>query len=631
MRQNLFTPFHLIYFTILIIVTIMVSWLYIDLGKTLDSVSDDMIKTEIKTAKAFSKNIDHLLAKILADDPVATLTKHPELQEQINQILSLFSTDRYRYVYILYKDQTGKLRYLADGSKEINERGIFGQKFDANSDVWKKAYATGQPQYSMQNNYTGLWLTYYYPLTYTHQPTALLIFDISIDAYKNFYRIISPFRTMLITLSALLAFVLLLSFILAYLFYKQWKKNNIDPLTHLYNRNLLTQIANRIDLTQTTVIVADIDYFKRINDRFGHDVGDIVLKAVARSLLQAVRIDDIVIRYGGEEFLILLRNMRNKEQIKEIAHRILHEVSKHPIRIGKHSIKVTVSMGVNPYSGQHTSLDEAIQHADKMLYQAKASGRNRVVILDDQPNQETMLLLKEIMHAIESNQVKAFFQPVAHIESGDIINFETLARIVDKHGKIRLPKHFLPIIRGTNIYHELCKAMLYQAFNTIKIYQVHVTINFEMIDFYDNTLFEIIEEVIESYAEYSDHLTIELLEEHPIDDIETIVVHLERLRAFGIKVALDNFGKGYAGFDNLIHLKPDMLKIDGTIVKKAHHEQEARAILQSIATICKRLKIHAIAKCVEDEATITLLKECGIEYAQGFFIGRPSYAVPIGA
>lgn len=164
-----------------------------------------------------------------------------------------------------------------------------------------------------------------------------------------------------------------------YMFYKERKRSTIDTLTRLYNRNYLKEISGSINLSKVAIIMLDIDHFKSVNDRYGHDVGDIVLRSIAKKIANETRLEDRVIRYGGEEFLIFLRWRENREEVIKIAERIRKNISKESIRVDDDlSIHITISIGVNTNPDECESLEKAIKRADKMLYIAKNEGRNRV-------------------------------------------------------------------------------------------------------------------------------------------------------------------------------------------------------------------------------------------------------------
>jgi len=612
-----------LYFIVLILIAVGVFALYLTSDSTLKNEENEIIKIEKLHAQNFASNLSERIKKLIPNNLVSTLRDNEALREHISSLLSLFSNDQYRYVYLIYKDKKGSYRYLADGSKDIDERGEFDQKFNPLSTIWEKALHTKKPQYTIQKNIKNLWITYLYPLTQYKNTNAILAFDISMHEYKTLTQIVRPIHKLLVVISTILFMVLLFILFQTYIYVRQRKRSNIDILTHLYNRNYLEEIKKNIDLSKCAIAIADIDHFKRINDTFGHEAGDIVLESVAKRLISATRTFDTIIRYGGEEFLIIFNRHINPKVIKDISNRILKTVSEQPIRVKDRNIYVTISMGVNPTPNKNLTLDDAIASADKMLYVAKTGGRNRVVILNEKVDAEHILLLQEITSAIEEKRLKAFFQPILDIKTGKIVKYEALSRIIDKDGKVFSPSQFLPMIKKTNTYRILTKVMLKEAFKVIKKHDISVSVNFDIGDFFDNTIFEMVRDIIIDNKKYSHQLTIEILEDISINDTAKFIQRIKTLKDLNIQIAIDDFGGGYSSFNYIINIKPDILKIDSSIVSKISTDENARTILKGIVNICKSLEILSIAEFVDNKEILQMLKNYKVDMAQGFYVGKP--------
>ena len=612
-----------LYLMLLIVIIVGVVALYVTSDTTLKNEKREIINIEKVHVYNFAVNIEKRLKKLIPNDIILSLRHNKPLREHINALLSLFSNDQYRYVYLIYLGKKGSYRYLADGSKDINERGEFNQKFNPLSPIWSKAIKYQKPQYTIQKNIKDLWITYLYPITKYKNNKIILAFDISMHEYKTLMHIVRPIHKLLIVISIILFMVLLFIFFQTYIYFKQRKKSNIDILTHLYNRNYLEEIRKDLDLNKCAIAIADIDHFKRINDTYGHEVGDIVLESVSKRLISATRTFDTIIRYGGEEFLIIFNRQINSKIIKDISQRILNTISEQPIRVKDRNIQVTISMGVNPTPYKNRTLDDAIASADKMLYAAKTGGRNRVVILNEKIDTKHILLLQEITSAIEEKRLQAFFQPILDIKSGKITKYEALSRIIDKDGKIFSPAQFLPMIKRTNSYRLLTKIMLTEAFKIIKTHDVSVSVNFDIGDFFDDTIFEMVTDMLKENLQYSSMLTIEILEDMSISDIDKFVKRINILKQLNIKIAIDDFGSGYSSFNYLLNIKPDILKIDGSIISKISTDENARTILKSIVSICKSLEICTIAEFVENKKVLRMLQFYQVDMAQGFFVGKP--------
>ena len=378
MNYKLKSYFLFFYFFILISIFITFIVLYIVSRESEEKQASSMLKIEITHAKTFAKNIETNILHLCPSDIVKDMKQDPKKREILNTTLSLLVGNEYRYVYLVYKDKDDTFRYLGDGSHELSQRGDFDQKFMPLLSIWKKVILTKQDTFSTQKDISGLWITYLYPIKRKDKVEAILAIDIATEEYNSIFNVVNPTNKLILVISIFLFIVLVFNFIQALLYFKQRKKTNIDPLTHLYNRNYFNDAIVDMDLKNCAVIMADIDYFKRVNDTYGHDAGDIVLQSVSKRLLSATRIFDVVIRYGGEEFLIILQNIYDLETTKEVCERILEVMSSQPIRIVNENIDITLSLGVNTHPYNAISMNEAIIKADTMLYKAKEKGRNRV-------------------------------------------------------------------------------------------------------------------------------------------------------------------------------------------------------------------------------------------------------------
>ncbi len=244
--------------------------------------------------------------------------------------------------------------------------------------LWDRLKKQKNDVYDIQNSAEELWLTYLSPIVKDGKIEAILVLDISTTEYQEFSKLIEPLDDFLNSFLFVLVIIIVIVTLQVILFYSQYKNSMIDSLTKLYNRHYLNTIHFNKIKTEVAIFLIDIDFFKLVNDTYGHDVGDIALASVAKKLLVATRLEDKVIRYGGEEFLVIVKSDKN---VLNVARRIRELVAKDSIRVnGKENITLTVSVGVNLDVSSSTSMQDAIDKADKALYLAKKAGRNRVEI-----------------------------------------------------------------------------------------------------------------------------------------------------------------------------------------------------------------------------------------------------------
>ncbi|MDQ7055574.1 MAG: diguanylate cyclase [Persephonella sp.] len=295
-----------------------------------------------------------------------------------------------------------------------------------------------------------------------------------------------------------------------------------DPLTNVYNRLFMYENINLLKKYHYTTFVVDIDFFKRINDTYGHDTGDAVLREVARRLKGCIREDkDIIIRYGGEEFLIFVRSNPSSEDYRlnviQLASRLKSEVSRTVINYNGIKIKVTISIGVAVYR-DNIDIEQAIKMADMALYRAKQNGRNRVEIYDRglEINDKSISIIKE---AVDNHNVICWYQPIINLRTGKILKYESLVRIISKDGKLIYPHQFLNAIRRTYVNVDLTKKVIEYNVNVLKNNpQMRISMNLSALDIYNDDILDYMDFLIDE--DISNRLTIELLESEDIEDYE---------------------------------------------------------------------------------------------------------------
>ncbi len=388
-RRNI----HKLLIILLGVLFVAIMWIYArfvyTMYTTFDNVRDIEIQNISETAGTIDKNI-RLYVGDIKTDLYLFLKNNPEMRKRLNRLLSIYVNREIRYVYVIRKDKRGAYRYLLDGSKPKRERGAFNQIFiPLKVSLWKRCFSTGKDVYATQNNIRVLWITYLHPLIFHKKMQGVLVLDVSTLAYEKLRETLIPLKRYL---KYLLLFVLLVVVVTTtelLLFVRERKTGRVDALTQLYNRSYLRDQEKSINLKTIAVAMADIDHFKVINDTYGHQIGDAVLKNIAKRLTMYTRADDIVIRYGGEEFVIIFKNYRGMEDqneadnIVEVAKRVQRQVSMNPIRVSGLKIRVTISMGLDPFTFKRSSLMESIIIADKMLYKAKQNSRNRVEVAEE--------------------------------------------------------------------------------------------------------------------------------------------------------------------------------------------------------------------------------------------------------
>ncbi len=602
-------------------------FLYMKFDMVITITSKEFQNLKIAEMKREAQAIENILSKILPtnENIFSYIEQHEDIRKLLDEILSSFINKENRYVYIIYQDGRGNFRYLADGAPDEMEKGFFQQKFfPLQERKWKEAFENFTPKIFLQNKITNLWITMLYPLSLFKDIKAFLVVDLSTHAYRNIHSILTQLQNYLRYLLLFFVSIFILVTFLYFFLYREYKKSYTDSLTGAYNRAYLEHIKNRVERENIAIGMIDLDYFKFINDLYGHAVGDEALKKIAKLIQRNIRKDDILIRYGGDEFLLLLNRCPDTD-CKEVFRRIHALINKSALEL-KNGVKTNLgcSIGVNLVPAKETDFTEALKKADTQLYMAKHKGRNRIEIYDEKSAQKGYLGLEKITQLIQEKKVSLFYQPIYNFKTAKIDKYEALARL-QEDDTIYLPYQFIPTIHQTNIYRDFTKLVVQKAIETIHEQRVSISVNFNKSDFLDDDFFATIKELILSNKNIAPYLTLEFLENEELKYDDKII--LQRIKYFknaGCSIALDDFGSGYSNLNYFLSLKPDILKIDGTLIKQITINENAPKILRSIVTFARYMDIETVAEFVEDEDIFNILQKMGINYAQGYYIAKPA-------
>ncbi len=589
-------------------------------------VARNIEKLFISQAKYSAENIDAFLKEKVGDNIVEKLQRNATLHDEIEDALSLLINPVYKYVFVLYRDKDGEYRFLLDGSRD--ERADFGERLQVNKEVWDKVYKTKKTCFIDQSRLGTLWMTYLYPLVSNGRVEAVLDIDFSVGFPNEIASTIHPVTQTFKYVLLAIIFMLLVLVYQALLNFKSQKESITDPLTHIYNRNYLRKFLRRANMSYYQILMIDIDFFKKINDNYGHKTGDFILASVANVIQEEIREEDVLIRYGGEEFLLFIKNSSQDTRLaKNVAERIRKKIAATEFNYEDASIHLTVSIGVNCYPQKYKSVAEAIKEADKMLYLAKKTGRNKIIFHSDKNILEEGFEMKsiyEIKEALEDGRIVNCFQPIFNVKTNSIDKYEALVRLQEEDGTLVPPVRFLSNIENTSIYNELTKRVIENVFAHIDKYGVTISINLNFSDIMDNVIYGIIIEELEKNKSRAPMLIIELLENEPIEEIGAMNEKLAYIKTFGVRIAVDDFGSGYANYEIFKVLDVDIIKIDGSLIKDIEESEVSLKITHSIISLSKDLGLETVAEFVHSKEVFDIVTELGVDGAQGFYLAKPS-------
>ena len=419
-----------------------------------------------------------------------------------------------------------------------------------------------------------------------------------------------------------------------------------DELTSLPNRRLFKQQLSQAMFSAprhgrlVAILFLDLDGFKRLNDTHGHAVGDELLQKVAQRLRSCLRLADsvsrgdeteIVSRLGGDEFTILLGDLRNHREAAIVAERILRGLQQ-PIMLRNHEVFISGSIGIALYPGAAEDIDELMRNADLAMYHAKDSGRNNYQFFDPSMNADVTrrsALANELRRALEQDEFELYFQPIVEAETHRISGVEALIRWNNPERGVVLPNEFIEIAEesgtiirlGDWVIEQACQH--YAKWHAAGIAPERVAINVSALQFKRGRIVRTVIEAVRRAGLDPGCLELEITENAMMLDEDETARSLAELKAFGVHIALDDFGTGYSSLSYVKRFPVDSLKIDRSFVGEIECDPEAQAIATAIIAMAHRLALKVVGEGVESEAQERFLRDHGCDELQGYRYGRP--------
>ena len=425
-----------------------------------------------------------------------------------------------------------------------------------------------------------------------------------------------------------------------------------DALTNLPNRVLLNdRLRNSISHAERfhniiALLLIDLDKFKDVNDRHGHDAGDRVLTEVARRLQASVREYDTVSRLGGDEFVVLLTDLAAKRDCDTVIKRIRAAFAA-TVKFDSFELLQTLSIGASLYPLHADNIEDLFKYADLALYQVKAKGRNDLQYYEEENDEgarRTMVLEQDLRSALISGELELYYQPVYDIVSRRLIAVESLIRW--NHPRLGLigPMEFIPYAERSGLIVPLGEWVFRQACRQCAAWQSQgleelITVNLSAKQFQDPELCEKIEQALEEFGASPRLIAVELTESTAIIDMPTAVETTKRLKRIGIDIIIDDFGSGYSSMTWLKYLEAKAVKIDRFFIQNLANSATDAAIVRAIISLAHSMGMTVIAEGIETEEQFQAIRQLRwddapdftCDHVQGYLFSKPLPAAQAGA
>lgn len=411
-----------------------------------------------------------------------------------------------------------------------------------------------------------------------------------------------------------------------------------DELTGLPNRSYLMHLLQErlatSEIDGVGVLFVDLDHFKNVNDSLGHETGDHLLRHVARELRHGLRDHDVLARFGGDEFIVVLTG--DPADVAERLRAAIHG----PVTIDGQELFVSASIG---YSANHQpgmSPNDLLRDADAAMYRAKAHGRDRVEGFEAGGHETGVRALRtagELRHGIERGEVVPYFQPIVDLESGRVLGYEALARWLHPDRGMLTPGDFLPMAEETGLLVDLGARMLRDALAQLAQWRAvgspfagcSLSVNVGTRQLIDPNFHDLVVDALAETGIDAESLWLEITETALLADVKAATVALRDLRGLGLHLSVDDFGTGYSSLTYLKRFPVESIKIDRAFVAGLGIEAEDTTIVEAVVKLGQALGLDVVAEGIESPLQLSRLRELGCDRGQGYLFGRPRPAALI--
>jgi diguanylate cyclase (GGDEF)-like protein len=400
----------------------------------------------------------------------------------------------------------------------------------------------------------------------------------------------------------------------------------LDSLEYQFFHDELTTLPNRKKLIETlsfekdaVLMIINIDKFQHINDLYGDKIGNDIIRNTASIIKNNVSPEAILFKLHADEYA-LYQPTEIVEEIKTLALHLANCIENHTFTINDNEIYVNATIGIA--CGSFSLLN----NADMALKLAKRN-RKKYLIYETSMNIEheytqNLKWSKKIKDAIENNRIEPLFQPIVDTKTSKIVKYEALMRLIDENAEYISPIHFLELAKKNKLYPKLTKIIIEKTFEIFKNIDAQVAINLSVQDVLNEDVHSTIINSLHKY-QLGGKIVFEIIESEGIENYEEISEFISEVKKTGAKISIDDFGTGYSNFEYIMKLKVDYIKIDASMIKDIDKNINSQMVTETIIDFAKKMNIKTIAEFVHSETVFIVVKNMGIDYAQGYYFGKP--------
>lgn len=403
----------------------------------------------------------------------------------------------------------------------------------------------------------------------------------------------------------------------------------LDSIEHQFYNDSLTGLENRRRLTETLekrnssfLMIINIDSFQEINDLYGDEAGDVVLKGFADFLRENLPNEGNLYRLHSDEFAHSCNLSKDINDFKIIASLLSEKISKKRFKIDdKSEVSLTATIGVSYGS------EMLLANADTALKLAKKTKKDFLIYDDSmamaKEYEKNLEWTKRLKSAIEEDKIMPLYQPIIDTKTKKIVKYEALMRMVASDGSYIAPIHFLELAKKNKLYHQLTKIMIEKTFERFKNLPYSVSINLSVDDIINKDIYKFIVNQLKN-SPISKNVVFEIIESEGIENFDQVLEFINTVKSYGAKISIDDFGTGYSNFEYLMKLKVDYIKIDGSMIKNIDINKDSQMITQTIVQFAQKMGIKTVAEFVHSKNVFEKIEELGVDYTQGYYFGAPN-------